>query len=304
MPARVSEQVVNRVRELWAKTPQASGHAVANRYFRIYGDKDIKLRKIISIVSAAKKAAPEKPFSFAEWQPWGDPQESPEETYFLLLLHYIKQAESGMGLYQHEARWGRQLKIGVAGLSPYSQYKLVYLYSIREVVNHYLKRPQYTADLDGFVAFKPWRPYHNWAAYYIYLFAVGAGVVPFPEVDPRPESGEDIDPALMPGVQFPEGPGPELYPEGPGLGLYPDLDNRLRSVLRWLLMPPKELPPDRESDSQKRGILELLLKLWTNELETSQSLQDLQQVKELLTRLVGQYTNEQEQLSQEQLAHS
>jgi hypothetical protein len=295
MPARVSEQVVNRVRELWAKNPQASGHAVANQYFKIYGDKDIKLRKIISIVSAAKKAAPEEPFAFAEWEPWNNPQESPGETYFLLLLNYIKQAESGVGLYQHESRWGRQLRIDVAGLSPYSQYKLVYLYSIRDVINHYLKRPRYTADLDGFVAFKPWRPYHNWAAYYIYLLALGAGVVPFPEVDSRPEIGEFIDPALMPGVQFPEGPGPEQYP---------DLDNRLRSVLRWLLMPPKELLPDRESDPQKRGILELLLNLWTNELETSQSLQDLQQVKELLARLVGQYINEQEQLSQEQLVHS
>jgi hypothetical protein len=292
MPAPVSEKVVEQVRQLWAQNPDLSGHAIAKKYFEIHGDKDIKLRKIIEIVSGVKKAAPKKPFPFAEWKPWVDPQETAEETYFLLLLNYIKQAESGVSLYQHEARWARRLRIGVAGLNPYSQYKLVSLYAVREVISYYLNRPQRSDDLDAFVTFAPWRPHHNWAAYYIYLGALEAGVVPFPEVDPRADLGEDIGPDSMPGVQFPQGLGPEQYP---------DLHDRLWAGLLWLLMPPKELPTDRESDPQKRQMLELLLKLWTLELETSQSLQYHQQVQQLLALLVGQYANEQEQPREEQL---
>ena len=295
MPAPVSEQVTEQVRQLWAQNPDLSGHAIAKKYFEIHGDKDIKLRKIIEIVSGVKKAAPKKPFPFAEWKPWVDPQETAEETYFLLLLSYIKQAESGVSLYQHEARWARRLRVDIAGLNPYSQYKLVSLYAMREAISYYLNRPQRNDDLDAFVAFRPWRPHHNRTAYYIYLGALEAGVVPLPEVDPRADLGEDIDPDSMQRVQFSQGTGPEQYSE---------LHDRLRAGLLWLLMPPKELPPDRESDPQKRQILELLLKLWTLELETSQSLQYHHQVQQLLALLVGQYTNEQEQQKEEQLVHN
>jgi hypothetical protein len=213
----------------------------------------------------------------------------------LLLLNYIKQAEYDVPLYSHEAKWGKRLRVGLKGLNPYGQYKLVSLYATRDVINHYLKRPEYIADLDAFVAFKPWLPHHNWAAYRIYLLALEAGVVPFPEVDPRLELGEAIDPTSMPGVQFPEGPGPEEYP---------DLDSRLRSGLFWLLMPPKELSPDRESDPQKRQIVELLLHLWTYELETSQFLQDSQRVQGLLMLLEERYAKEQEHPSQGQLVRT
>jgi hypothetical protein len=283
MTAAIHEQVVEQVQTFWAENPHWSARAVAREYIGRYGDDKIKERKIIEIVSTAKKAAPKQPFPFAEWKPWGDPQETAEETYFLLLLNCIKNAESGVSLYQHEARWARRLRVDVAGLSPYSQYKLVSLYGMREVIDYYLNRPQCNDDLDAFVAFKPWRPHSNWTAYHIYLRALQAGVVPFPEVDPRVSLGEGIDPASMPGVRFPQGPGPEQYP---------DLDHRLRSGLLWLLMPPKELPPDRESDPQKREMLQLLLELWRDEMETSDSFQ----VKAMLAAMIAErYANEEEQ---------
>jgi hypothetical protein len=292
MPAPVSENVVEQVMQLWAQNPNLSGHAIAEKYFEAHGDEDIRRRKIIEIVTAAKKAAPNQPFPFAEWKPWVDRQETAEETYFLLLLNYIKQADAGVSLRQHEARWARRLRVDIAGLNPYSQYKLVSLYAMREAISYYLNRPQRNDDLDAFVAFRPWRPHHNWSAYHIYLAALEAGVVPFLEVDPRADLGEDIDPGSMQGVQFPQGPGPEQYP---------GLHDRLRSALHWLLMPPEELAPDRESDPQKRQSLELLLKLWALELETSQSVQYHHQVQQLLALLVGQYVNEQEQMREEQL---
>jgi hypothetical protein len=307
MTAAIDEQVVEQVRNFWAENPHWSARAVAREYLRRYGDSKIKERKIIEIVSTAKKAAPKEPFPFAEWKAWVDPQETPEESYFLLLLNYIKQAESGASLCQHEARWARWLRGDVAGLNPYSQYKLVSLYAMREVINYYLNRPQYNDDLDGFITFRPWRPHHNWAAYYIYVLALELGVVPFPEVDPRkdPRQGQSviIDPTTMPGLQIPEGPGsmPGLQvPEGPGPAQDSDVAERLRNGLLWLLTPPEELAPDRESDPQKRQSLELLLKLWTLELETSQSVQYHHQVQQLLALLVGQYVNEQEQPREEQ----
>jgi hypothetical protein len=298
MPAPLDPQVVDRVTKFWANeghplgAEKPSRRSLYDRYKQKVGD-ELSWGAFSDVVKKLEFRAPPDPFPLAQWKPWADHnEESPEETDFLLLLNYIKQVECGVGLYEHEARWGRRLRVGLGGLNPYGQYKLVSLYATRDVLNYYLKRPQYTADLDGFVAFKPWRPHHNWAAYRIYLLALETGVVQFPEVDPRPGLGDDVDLASIPGVQFPEGPGPEEYP---------DLDRRLRSGLLWLLMPPKELPTDRESDPQKREILELLLHLWTCELETSQSFQDRQQVQELLALLAGRSLNEQEQPREEQL---
>lgn len=311
MPAAVREQVTEQVRKLWAQNPALSARAIAGKYVEIHGGEGIKQRKIEEMVSNLKKAAPKEPFPFTDWKPWADLQETPEETYFLLLLNYIKQAESGASLYQHEARWARRLRVGIAGLNPYSQYKLVSLYAVREVISYYLNRPQRNEGLDAFVAFRPWRPHHNWTAYYIYLGALEAGVVPFPELDPRADLGEGIDPDSIPGLQFPEGPGPEVQsPQVPVPEEYVELPERhtelndhLRAGLSRLLMPPKDLPPDRENDPQKRQILEALLKLWALELETSQSVQYHRQVQQLLARLGGGSTTmSRSQLREEQLA--
>jgi hypothetical protein len=82
MTAAIDEQVVEQVRNFWARNPHWSARTVAKEYIGLYGDDSIKQRKIIEIVSKAKEAAPEQPFPFAEWKPWSNPQESPEETYF------------------------------------------------------------------------------------------------------------------------------------------------------------------------------------------------------------------------------
>lgn len=299
MPARVSDEVIEQVRELWAKNTQASAHAVMREYFKIYGNEKIKERKILEVVSKAKKEAPEKPFPFSEWEAWADLAESPEETYFLLLLSYIKQVECGLPLYKHEAKLGKRLRIGLNGLYPYGQYKLVSLYATRQVINYYLNRPQYTTDLDAFVAFKPWLPHHNWMAYYRYLVALAAEVVPFPEVDPRSNLGKVIDPAAIPEAQWPQGLGPVEYPELDRR--LPELDRRLKGALIWLLIPRTPLAPDRESDPQKREMLQLLLQLWGDELETSDSFQ----VKALLASLLAErYANEEEQQREEQLVRN
>jgi hypothetical protein len=299
MTAAIDEEIAKRVRNFWATNPHLSARAVAKEYPTRYRDDNIKERKIIEIVSEAKKAAPRLPFSYSEWEAWADPAESPEETYFLLLLSHIKQVECGLPLYTHEAKWGKRLRVGLNGLDPYGQYKLVSLYATRQVINYYLggpdplKQPKYsTADLDAFVMFKPWLPHHNWAAYYRYLVALEAEVVPFPEVDPRPGLGETIDPTAMPEVQWPQGPGPVEYP---------DLDRRLKDALLWLLVPRTPLEPDRESDPQKRELLELLRHSWTYELETSQFVQDSQRVQALLMLLEERYAKEQEHPSQGQL---
>jgi hypothetical protein len=296
MTAAIDEQVVEQVRNFWAENPHWSARTVAKEYIELHGDNKIKQRKIIEIVSEAKKAAPENPFPYSEWKPWVNPEESPEETDFLSLLNHIKQVECGITLYVHEAKWGRRLRVGLKGLNPYGQYKLISLYGTRDVINYYLKRPEYTADLDAFVAFKPWRPHYNWASYFAYLAALAAEAVPFPEVDPRkdPRQGQSvtIDPTTMPGLQIPEGPGPAQDS---------DIAERLRNGLLWLLTPPEAVAPDRESDPEKREMLRQLLKFWENELEASQSLRDRQQVQGLLALLVGQYVNEQEKMGEEQL---
>jgi hypothetical protein len=243
---------------LGAKVPSRRG--LYAQYKRGIGN-ELSWGAFSNIVKGLEKSAPEDPFSAVQWEPWPDTEEgpqleeTPEETDFLLKLDYIKQVERGVSLYSHEAKWGRRLRVALKGLPPYGQYRFVSLYATREVINHYLNRPKYTADLDAFIAFKPWRPYYEWVSYNAYLFAVQTGIIPFPELDPRVSLGNSTVSTEIPGVQLPKGPGPT---QDPNLAL------RLRNTLIWILDPQRMVDPDQGSDPQKLA----LLRFWSRaELE-------------------------------------
>ena len=101
---------------------------------------------------------------FEFWRPWVDPQETPEDRAFLLVINAARTAEAGLGLLQYEAEWGRKLRVALEGLSPYGQFRIVEVYGRREYIARYFKRETiYTADMDGLVAYKPWLPENRYA---------------------------------------------------------------------------------------------------------------------------------------------
>ena len=128
---------------------------------------------------------------FNAWQPWVDPEENSEDRAFLLRLNAIRLAERGSGLLEHEAVWGRKLRVALEGLPPYSQYRLVEMYAGRESTAKFFGRDNpFTADLDGLVAYRPWLAEYRQA----YGLAVASGMVTYPLFDSRlhEESGDII----------------------------------------------------------------------------------------------------------------
>ena len=87
-------------------------------------------------------------------------------------------ASQGRHLYQHEAKWGRRIRSALEGLNLWEQSVVIDQYALRELTAYCFKYPEgaYTADLDGILAYQPWKPESKEA----YERAVICDVVPRP----------------------------------------------------------------------------------------------------------------------------
>jgi hypothetical protein len=194
MSAAITEPVKDLVKDEWAIEPDVSAREVARRFQRKYGRKLIRDRKIIQLVTEAKKEAPSEPFPLVPWKPWANEEETPEHTLFLLRINAIKLAEQAEGLYVHEAQWGRRIRPAIEELQPpYRQYRLVMMYARREVVAYYRRKTANTEALDAFIAYQPWLPENQRR----YELAILARVAPLPFVPSREDwafgpSGEPL----------------------------------------------------------------------------------------------------------------
>ena len=177
MPAPISKGIVDRVHYLCDTNPDSSGRKIHELYCRRYARGAVSSRKVQALVALRKQGFPDEPFRTSEWALWGNADESPEDRAHLLRLDAVCQVIWDRSLQQHEARWGRSLRLMTEGLSPYDQFCFVNLYSQREMLAHYRKEPEiYTTDLDGVLAYRPWLPENLWA----YAMAVGMGIIPIP----------------------------------------------------------------------------------------------------------------------------
>jgi hypothetical protein len=216
-------EVIELVRREWAIAPGTSARQVAERFQAKYGRELVRDRRISEIVTEAKAAAPTEPFLLADWQPWADDAETDEDILFLLRIHTIKKAECGQDLYEHEARWGRQIRMKLEGLEPvYRQYRLVILYGQAEVASYYLNQPVNTEALDDFIAHQPWLKENQRG--YEQALAKGAAQLPFNLPVPVTRGNALVDFIQSPFGQF--------------------LDQRDPEILLNLLLDPPD-PPDR-----------------------------------------------------------
>ena len=171
---RIPDNVVNMIQSIWAADTSHSAIDVFNEFQRYNRGQKIGKRKVQLIVNQLKKDYRPRKYPLAEWRPWRNEIESPEDTAYLLVLDAVKTVYSGRHLYQHEAKWGRRIRCALDGLNLSLQRCFVDEYGRREVAQFVLKRDHaYTSDLDGILAFQPWIAGHQRA----YEEALEAGII-------------------------------------------------------------------------------------------------------------------------------
>ena len=175
-PPRIPDSVIKTIEIIWAENPSQTATEVFAKFRRHHNDK-ISLRTVQGIVRQMRKTSGHRSYPRVEWMPWRNEIESREDGAYLLVLDAIKMAYSSRHLYQHEAKWGRRIRSALDGLKPWEQSVFVYEYARREEHQYVFKLDQvYTADLDGLLAYQPWKAGHQHA----YEAAVSAGVVERP----------------------------------------------------------------------------------------------------------------------------
>ena len=186
MPAKLQEGIVKQVRWVWGEHPDWTGIKIYKEVNGLYsGPERIGVRKVQDIIAEVKKPTEGtfKPFQLVEWDPWDPKQKNPETSAFLLTLDAVCQAVQDRHLHDHEAKWGKRLRVALQGIAPYDQLCFVSLYAQRQVVAFHLKEPEITADLDAILAYKPWLP-ENAHAY---------GMATWAHLAPRPLPGSRQD---------------------------------------------------------------------------------------------------------------
>ena len=153
----LSEEVVGQVEQIWATDPKRTAKLVHEEMNRRLGKPAISLRKTQEIISALKRTGAGT-FEPVVWHPWRNPQETSEDTSWLLRVQGLMITAVGRRLYCHEALWAMRLRASIHELEDHIQIALLALYSHREVMSQRLQRPVETESLDDLLSFAPWSP--------------------------------------------------------------------------------------------------------------------------------------------------
>lgn len=258
MPAKLSTETIDRVKEFWAAQRDkldSRGRSRSRRdLYKIYVHKygrEPSWGKFAEIIAEIERNAPADGFPTSEWIPWVNSEESAEESAFLLRIKTIKEAELGIGLYTHEANWGRRLRVALEGLHPFGQYRFILAYSLRDIIRHHLRAERITDDLDSFVVYQPWLP-GNFAAYEL---AIASGIAPKLKMDPFASDQQRELRDLL--------PGPQNFTEEVRLSWAPQL--------LWMLRPWGTFVPGCENDPEKADMLGQILDFWAGAKATDVS---------------------------------
>jgi len=192
MPRKTPDHVITKIQNLWADKDDPKAKDVLAAYELNFWRKDpgkwsrVGLRRVQEIISARRLGGDGElipTFGRREWKPWC-PKTDPETNAFLLSMNSVCKAVEYRFIYDHEAAWGRRLRVALNGLAPYDQFCFVTLYAIREVRAHYAGAEPFTADLDEILAYKPWLP----ESAHAYGMAIWAGLA----LNPAAGSRQDL----------------------------------------------------------------------------------------------------------------
>jgi hypothetical protein len=163
---RIAPDILDRIAELADK-----GIAATEIYKDLQGDERYADRlpdSVRTIQSVVRDLTPH----LALEERWSVVEASPQEAAAVLPVLASVISESGgrrQWLTRAEAQWIAKLRVVASDLVPFDTYRLARLYLLR------LERGETTDDLDGAVAFAPWRSEENDEAY---RRAIGAAWVP------------------------------------------------------------------------------------------------------------------------------
>ena len=138
----------------------------------------------LSYVEKVLKRYPDSQEHLGPWKPWGTAGTrqggSPEGFAHILALDNASKVLFGRSLDVDEARWARDLRVALEGLSLYWQLCFVHEYNERKRVAKVMGKEDFNvSDLDAMVGFRPWL---HAQAEMMYEQAVTAGLVPPPIV--------------------------------------------------------------------------------------------------------------------------
>ena len=153
---RISEEIVERVKRLWAEDISQSALAVHVKYCQRFRRDEVSHRKVQQIIADAKQSAPKGAFTLVEWTAWTDDLETPVVSAYLLRLDAACLAVLNRHLYHHEAKWAKRLSDALVGLSTWGQLLIIQEYARRESIAFMLANAPYTVDLNALVAYRPW----------------------------------------------------------------------------------------------------------------------------------------------------
>ena len=137
-PKSITTDVVQRVRFMWAEDRRQSARAVHRAFKKRFGaDVKISERKVQQIIALAKKQAGDRALPSDEWRPWVTRLERPEDSGYLLKVDAVCVADYGRHLLQHEAEWGRHLRVALEGLTPYQQWCFIREYGSRASIAYF-----------------------------------------------------------------------------------------------------------------------------------------------------------------------
>jgi hypothetical protein len=243
MPAPLDSEVIERVATFWAleghplDSEKPSRRSLYDRYKRKVAN-ELSWGAFSDIVKKLEFRAPPDPFRIAQWKPWVNSEESPADAVCLLRINAVMRLESGRDLYDLEAKWGRRLRLALAGVHPFGQCRFVMYYTWREIAAYYRRMEMYTDDLDTLLTYQVWRPENR----EVYRKALEAGIAPYPNI--YLFSNEDDKPSEW----------PEEWTH--------EFKTSWEQQLDWMFTPWGTHIPGIEDDPEKARILDRLLELW------------------------------------------
>ena len=175
-PPRIPGNVIEAIQVIWGEDSSQTATDVFNKFRRLNPAEKLGIRKVQLIVAELKKDHGQRSYPLVEWRPWGNESESGDDSAYLLIVDAIKMATLGRHLWQHEAKWGRRIRSALGGLNLWEQNVFIKQYALREDIAYTLNVPMFTEDLDGLLAYKPWKPANEEA----YEIAVLKGFIPPP----------------------------------------------------------------------------------------------------------------------------
>ncbi len=169
---KIPDQVVEEIQKLWEREPTRSARQI-HITFKQRSNVNISERKVQQIIAELRWKRPRREFPVVEWTAWQDETETSVDSAYLLELDALSLA-LGRHLYQHEAKWGKRLRVSLNSLNKLIQLAFIRDYALRESAAYSTGTTTYTADIDALVAYRPWLPEN----YEVYHFAVIKGSIP------------------------------------------------------------------------------------------------------------------------------